>query len=187
MTIFALSGPILLSGTYEASIDQRVLTYVHENIQYRRLSTTQRARLLLTILVGNLDMLNVPVNDNSSNTPLSHIDDLLAELTSGSTVAAVKKMKTRLRTMLAAQYSFGVTVGAPVIFFCGSFLYTLIDNFSNLGDNDTSHALGRFQPSLSGHQSDYFYSLWGMVDDVGGIPSLQVLGLTAVIVYRTSL
>lgn len=43
--------------------------------------------------------------------------------------------------MLAAQYSFGITIGAPVIFFCGSFLYTLIDNYSNLGDNDISHAL----------------------------------------------
>ena len=45
--------------------------------------------------------------------------------------------------MLAAQYSFGVTVGAPVVFFCGSFLYTLVDNYAHFGSNNVSHALGK--------------------------------------------
>ena len=162
LTIFALSGPILLSGVYEAYIDLRVLAYLQGKTRNRRLTTAQRSQLLYVVLVGNLDMLNVPKGECDDNTPLSHIGSLLNDLNGpvidceGDVQAnsyvrtkAIHKTKTRLRVMLAAQYSFGVTVGAPVIFFCGSFLYTLIDNFSNLGDNNTSHALGEYVSALT--------------------------------------
>ncbi|XMA14279.1 hypothetical protein WAI453_007070 [Rhynchosporium graminicola] len=53
----------------------------------------------------------------------------------------IGRAKTRLRTMLACQYSFGATVGAPVVFFLGTFVFTIVTTLSNLGDNDTSLAL----------------------------------------------
>jgi len=156
MTIFALSGPILVSGIYEAIIDARILAFLQEKTRNKRLTTAQRSRLLYTVLVGNLDMLNVQEDEDRDNDPLSHIDGLLEKLErieigykhphaerSWFRTKAINKTKTRLRAMLAAQYSFGVTVGAPIIFFCGSFVYTLVDNYSNLGDNNTSHALGQ--------------------------------------------
>lgn len=43
--------------------------------------------------------------------------------------------------MLACQYSFGSTIGAPVVFYIGSFIYALLEIRAQLGDNDTSHAL----------------------------------------------
>lgn len=43
--------------------------------------------------------------------------------------------------MLACQYSFGTTVGAPVVFFLGTFVFTINSILSNLGDEDTSLAL----------------------------------------------
>ena len=152
MTIFALSGPILVSGIYEAYIDARILAFLQEKTRNQRLSTAQRSRLLYTVLVGNLDMLSVPLGEDNDNTPLSHVEGLfeaLSKYTPGkvdfSRTQAIEETKTRLRAMLSAQYSFGVTVGAPVIFFCGSFLYTLLDNYRDLGNNDTSHALGLHQ------------------------------------------
>ena len=48
---------------------------------------------------------------------------------------------TRLKGMLDCQASFGAAVGAPVVFFVGSFLFGVISNLSDVGDNDTSHAL----------------------------------------------
>jgi hypothetical protein len=48
---------------------------------------------------------------------------------------------TRLKGMLDCQASFGAAVGAPVVFFVGSFLFGVISNLSAVGDNDTSHAL----------------------------------------------
>ena len=156
LTIFALSGPILVSGVYEAFLDNILLEYVQNNIDTGGLNTTTRARILYTILVGNLDMNTVPDGEDPSNSAWSHIngDDadpnhpennsLLRELKASNDYAPdADRTKTRLRTMLASQYSFGVTVGAPVLFFCASFIYSLIDNYSHLGDNDTSHALGK--------------------------------------------
>ncbi len=114
MTIFALSGPILVSGIYEASLDQKILGFVQAKIDNERLSIAQRAQLLYTVLVGNLDMLTEPDEEvevpEVINTAWSHIIDLLRkdrEVVDTFT----DKTKTRLRTMLAAQYSFGVTVG----------------------------------------------------------------------------
>lgn len=148
MTIFALSGPILLSAIYEAFLDSRLLKYVNE--ERHRLTIVQRARLLYIILVGNLDMNGKGDEEDINNGPWNRIDGrtpedecLLKGLKKDRPLEAhVDTSETHLRTMLASQYSFGVTVGAPVVFFCASFIYTLIDNFSNLGNNDTSHALG---------------------------------------------
>ena len=43
--------------------------------------------------------------------------------------------------MLACQYSFGATVGAPVVFFLGAFVFTIVSTLSNRGDENTSLAL----------------------------------------------
>ncbi len=53
----------------------------------------------------------------------------------------IESTKMRLNTMLECQASFGATIGAPVAFFLGSFLFSIFSNLSTLGDNDTSHAL----------------------------------------------
>lgn len=38
--------------------------------------------------------------------------------------------------------SFGETIGAPILFFVGGFIYTVVDQTtSSLGDDDSAHAL----------------------------------------------
>ncbi|KAH9909273.1 hypothetical protein F4778DRAFT_716048 [Xylariomycetidae sp. FL2044] len=51
-------------------------------------------------------------------------------------------LPTKLKALLNSQASFGSTVGAPILFFVGGFIYTVLDIDHNLGDNDTAHALG---------------------------------------------
>ncbi len=53
----------------------------------------------------------------------------------------INKTKTRLRSMLHCQYSFGSIVGAPVIFFLGGFVFALVQSLQNLGDEDTAIGL----------------------------------------------
>jgi hypothetical protein len=53
----------------------------------------------------------------------------------------VRKTKTRLRTMLHCQYSFGSVVGAPVIFFLGGFIFALLQSLTGLGDEDIAEGL----------------------------------------------
>ncbi|KAK6071230.1 hypothetical protein SCUP515_08044 [Seiridium cupressi] len=53
----------------------------------------------------------------------------------------VAKTRTRLRTMLHCQNSFGTIVGAPVIFFLGGFIFALLSSLEDLGDEDIAEAL----------------------------------------------
>ncbi|CAG8972689.1 hypothetical protein HYALB_00010852 [Hymenoscyphus albidus] len=52
-----------------------------------------------------------------------------------------KTTETRLKAMLDCQASFGAVIGAAVVFFVGSFLFSVVQNLTTIGDNDTSHAL----------------------------------------------
>ncbi|KAI1466870.1 uncharacterized protein F4812DRAFT_460428 [Daldinia caldariorum] len=65
-------------------------------------------------------------------------------------------LSTKLKALLNSQASFGSTVGAPVLFFLGGFVYTVLDADNTLGDNDTAHALA--------------FGLWWMV-----IPYLAII------------
>ena len=153
MIIFALAGPILVSGVYEARLDRRIIKYINDKIESGVLSVAQRAHLLLVILVGNIDMNFDPDTFRGDECAWNHLigrGSLIYSLRPLQPIPNVKRMiddsnvaqaKTRLRTLLAAQYSFGVIVGAAVVFFCGSFLYTMVDNSAHLGDNNVSHAL----------------------------------------------
>ncbi|KAI2776161.1 hypothetical protein F4815DRAFT_503674 [Daldinia loculata] len=68
----------------------------------------------------------------------------------------IVSLPTKLKALLNSQASFGSTVGAPVLFFLGGFVYTVLDADNNLGDNDTAHALA--------------FGLWWMV-----IPYLAII------------
>lgn len=53
----------------------------------------------------------------------------------------IRRTKTRLRTMLNCQYSFGSMVGAPVSFFLGGFIFALLQSLQSLGSEDIALAL----------------------------------------------
>ncbi|KAK8050435.1 hypothetical protein PG994_012165 [Apiospora phragmitis] len=59
----------------------------------------------------------------------------------GGLQIGVVSLPTKLKALLNSQASFGSTIGAPVLFFVGGFIYTVIDIQNSLGDNDSSHAL----------------------------------------------
>lgn len=53
---FALAGPMILSGLYEALLDSRVIDFVREKTINRNLTLDMRCRLLMVVLIGNLDL-----------------------------------------------------------------------------------------------------------------------------------
>ena len=135
--VFALAGPIMVSGIFEALLDRRVLEYLSEKVDNGRLTTRQRARILYTTLLGNLDMHSDRGHDDGA---WNHMNKYLIPRLSHT---GVEGTKTCLGAMLASQYSFGVTVGAPVVFFGASFVYTLVEIIGSYGNNDLSLALGK--------------------------------------------
>ncbi|KAI0148212.1 hypothetical protein F4776DRAFT_305474 [Hypoxylon sp. NC0597] len=84
------------------------------------------------------------------------VDEYEAARADGRQSEGVVSLSTKLKALLNSQASFGSTVGAPVLFFLGGFVYTVLDSDSNLGDNDTAHALA--------------FGLWWMV-----IPYLAII------------
>jgi hypothetical protein len=77
-------------------------------------------------------------NDNTCENP-AHVEK--PRQRNAEFVSFVAKTKTRLRTMLHCQYSFGTVVGTPVIFFLGGFVFALLSSLQNLGDEDIAEAL----------------------------------------------
>lgn len=53
----------------------------------------------------------------------------------------IHQVKTRLKTMLLCQYSFGSVIGAPVVFFLGGFIFALLQSLDTLGDEDIAEGL----------------------------------------------
>jgi hypothetical protein len=202
--VFALTGPFLLSGVYEAFMDKEIADFMTEKIKNGHLPLALRARILLAILVGNLDLDSAwapsmklancletsrgPGGNPSIDRNASSIDtddtapthpstatrvSSMAELQPAHPIPtqqhldqtegapreprdsdielqvfpnisredtldlSIEKVKTRLKSMLACQYSFGSTVGAPVIFYMGSFIYTLLEINAALGDTES--------------------------------------------------
>jgi hypothetical protein len=185
-TCLACAGPMILSGVYEAFLDSRILHFV----QHKPLTVDMRARLLYTILIGNLDLIDKSRKDQRADlqksgyqyvgtdqyqhphhahiqqpgqdSPWIHIEQAVNPLKiypgarqwplkNGQMVefairdaqyqTCLTQTKTHLKSMLNCQYSFGSTIGAPVVFFAGAFIYSLADVLSRLGDDDTAHAL----------------------------------------------
>ncbi|KAI9807221.1 MAG: hypothetical protein M1825_005939 [Sarcosagium campestre] len=152
--VFTAPGPIIFSGLYEAYLDKKLLGFVRTKIENGRLSRTDRARILFAILVGNLDLHWGDTGDGKgkawrdTQSLVSNLD--IAErraLRSQDDTdlkaldVAVRGVKVRLRSMLACQYPYGSTVGAPVVFYMGSFVYALKEISNKLGANSSSHTL----------------------------------------------
>jgi hypothetical protein len=62
---FAFAGPMILSGLYEAMLDNRVLQFLREKIMKNELALDMRCRCLMIILIGNLDLALEPESDSS--------------------------------------------------------------------------------------------------------------------------
>lgn len=53
---FAFAGPMLMSGLYEAYLDNLLLCFIREQTKIRHLTLDMTARLLFVLLCGNLDL-----------------------------------------------------------------------------------------------------------------------------------
>ena len=53
---FAFAGPMIVSGLYEARLDNRVIDYVKGKIDECQLTLDMRCRCLMLVLIGNLDL-----------------------------------------------------------------------------------------------------------------------------------
>ncbi|KAH8899982.1 hypothetical protein GQ53DRAFT_816019 [Thozetella sp. PMI_491] len=153
--VFSAAAPMTLSGLYEGAIDKLVLQALEKELR-RPIDLSDgkalrhRVHLFYGVLVGNLVLADSPHAEPAEDGERSAWQDIerLVELIpedpsahAGLFVDIKRATHVRLSSMLGCQASFGATVGVPVVFFLGSFLFSIFQNLSMLGDNDTSHAL----------------------------------------------
>ncbi|MCJ1411933.1 hypothetical protein MMC19_006025 [Ptychographa xylographoides] len=134
--IMIAPGPFIFSGLVEVVLDYRVITYLHDGRPPERtghsraigLNPKDRMELLTAVVAGNLETEGVRVN------PQEELSDVLSS-------DDIERAAVHLRAMLACQITFGATVGAPILLYIGSFIYTLVDLHNSDGDPDTARAL----------------------------------------------
>lgn len=128
--VFSVAGPMLTSGTYEALIDARVLSYLEGRTNENSLTVQQRAHTLLSILIGNLDV------DAWQSSNL-FVQGLPRNTTRRSNDVQKRRrvviVKHKLRAMLDSQLSFGSSVGAPVMFYIASYIWSVYEVRAELG------------------------------------------------------
>ena len=145
--VFALAGPLLLSGLYEAWIDKRVVDFMSRKNNFDELPLALRSKILIAVLVGNLDLDGAWMSAMDIAEPLERraatgeSTPLWLQIQELEATDAISNIQKRISSMLACQYSFGSTIGAPVVFYIGSFIYAVLEIRAQIGDNDTSHAL----------------------------------------------
>jgi hypothetical protein len=123
--IMVMAGPMLFSGICEAIIDY-IVVYDSQSLSKQDLMIR-----FLAALSGNLDL--------SSADPEGEIS---AGLNASEGLRLPdERAASRLLSIMTSQSGFGSAVGAPVLFYVGSFIYTIVDLSNKISDNDTAHAL----------------------------------------------
>jgi hypothetical protein len=95
-----------------------------------QLSNDDALKLIVTVVSGNLLVVPDVVNPREAI-----IEELLIYTPTWD------QRKQRFLSLMSAQTNFGGTIGVPVAFYLGSFVYTIIDLQSNPSDKDTALSL----------------------------------------------
>ena len=126
--ILTLAGPMMLGGLYEAVLDWKILHYLKSDTG-SQLNEVDAVELLITVVSGNLLHTDGDVN------PQEEIKDALGGTASNETKRA------RLLGLVDSQMGYGAIVGAPVVFYLGAFVYTILDLSNNPSDQDAAISL----------------------------------------------
>lgn len=131
-TIISAAGPMMIGGLYEALLDSRLLGAIRDAIPSDHpLTNEERKQLLVAVVSGNLmrdigrPQTEIPRSLATARDPQDHD----------------REIKTRLLSMMSSQYSFGSAVGAPVLFYLGAFVYSILDLDSQGSNQDAAISL----------------------------------------------
>jgi hypothetical protein len=156
IVVFGLLGPMLAGTFHEAITDHKLLKIVSGKERLKKKSTPpdvelngieisngvgnetgvdgRDARYAIAItLLGTFKPCVVDENEKRIDLEQKVVD----EIRNGDPADA----KEKLRKILTLHPSFGIQVAAPVLFYLGAYVYSLLDAATRLGDNDTAHSI----------------------------------------------
>ncbi len=133
--IMLAPAPFIFSGLVEVVLDYRIIrnlmcSHTEQGKDHPvGLDRRERVQLLTAVLAGNLGIEGVPADPQEELGTVLDIDE------------HPKEVELRLGAMLDCQYPFGAAVGAPILLYIGSFVYTLATIRNSDGDRETARAL----------------------------------------------
>ena len=157
--IMSMAGPMMVAGLHEATLDCKILraliakdSKLFQGAEDEQLTTA--VELLVTVVSGNLRL-----GDHDNPEPSSAIvEALTGKKVSTEGVGAtsahgtlqpqappprprfspshIVHIPSRLTRLVTSQLPFGAIVGAPVVFYLGAFIYTVLDLLDNPSDQD---------------------------------------------------
>ncbi|KUJ12339.1 uncharacterized protein LY89DRAFT_721986 [Mollisia scopiformis] len=134
MMVFGLAGLIIVGAIDEGLKDRRILRSIEKAGEHGIYSRAQASYALAVTLVGTIK----PREDLHDVQPNGLVGDVIAQICDTPNLIHAKE---KLGQLLNQQMSYGIQIGAPVVFYLGPYVYSLFDATSRLGDNDTAHAI----------------------------------------------
>jgi hypothetical protein len=129
---------MLIEGLIEALIDFRIIRFVQSHpFQRDGVADCPRTQRLLTVVSGNLALdiaepqRKILAALDRTHVPHPERNPTLREAT----------LQTRLLSMMGSQSIFGAAVGAPVLFYLGAFVYTILDLENSPSSQDAAISL----------------------------------------------
>lgn len=122
---------MMVAGLYEALLDHRVLRWLEQMDGQQQIRSPESTRLLVTVVSGNLR-----IDKKACGRPQDEIPNSLM-----SQRCAAANKQEQLLSMMGAQYGFGSIVGAPVVFYLGAFVYTILDLGNDPSNQDAAISL----------------------------------------------
>ncbi|MCJ1345246.1 hypothetical protein MMC31_003452, partial [Peltigera leucophlebia] len=139
--ILSGAGPMLIGGLYEAVVDSRLIEYMRsQRHTHGDLSIQQKIKLLTTLVSGNL-VLDIGEPQEKLDERLSMVEERDRPAAEDGRETQLEIIKTKLLCMMSTQISFGSAVGAPVLFYLGQFVFTILDLLNQRGDEDAGNSI----------------------------------------------
>jgi hypothetical protein len=136
--IIILAGPMLIEGLFEALLDFRIIGFVRSHpFQREGAADSPRTQLLLTVVAGNL-ALDIAEPQRKI---LGALDRTDVPHSKRNAIVREVAVQARLLSMMGSQSIFGAAVGAPVLFYLGAFVYTILDLLSSPSSQDAAVSL----------------------------------------------
>lgn len=136
--IMIATGPFILSGLLEIIIDAKVTGFLSSSNQ-RPATESDKVELLIAVLAGNLSL---EAAGSGARPPVDPQQELCGHFNMiNASHEDKEEFSVRLRAILDSQVPFSTTVGAPVLLYIGSFIYSIVSLSATEGDADTARAL----------------------------------------------
>ncbi|KAK7545838.1 hypothetical protein IWX49DRAFT_397347 [Phyllosticta citricarpa] len=125
--VVASASEMLVGALLEGLLDHRMVKFLRTKKSMDKLYLDDRIDLLVAVVSGNLKM----------GSRINPRVEILAALQA----CPLEEKKTKLRGLMNVQIPYGSAVGAPVVFFLGSFVYNILDIRTQPSDEDSAESI----------------------------------------------